>query len=114
MLSLPVELLNIIVCFAPLFSKKVFQHVKLLLAGAILAPGIRTITSPLPVMGRSHQKDFQTFHRVLNRAVWSALTSCRKLLGLLLCVFAPTRPLLFGIDHTIERRGGDKIAAKGI
>ena len=114
MLTLPVELLNIIVCFAPLFSKRVFQHAKLLLAGAILAPGKRTVTSALRVMGRSQEKDFQTFHRVLNRAQWSALAGGRILLGLLISVFAPTGPLLFGIDDTIERRRGDKIAAKGI
>src|SRR5215210_6541230 len=114
MLTLPVELLNIIVGFAPLFSKPVFQHAKLLLAGAILAPGKRTVTAALRVMGRSEEKDFQTYHRVLNRAAWSALTASRILLGLLLCVLAPTGPLLFGLDDTIERRRGDKIAAKGI
>ena len=114
MLTLPVELLNIIVEFAPLFSKRVFQHANLLLAGAILAPGKRTVTAALRVMGRSADKDFQTFHRVLNRAVWSALTASRILLSLLLCVLTPTGPLVFGIDDTIERRRGDKIAAKGI
>jgi DDE superfamily endonuclease len=114
MLTLPVELLNLIVGFAPLFSKRVFQHAKLLLAGAILAPGKRTVTAVLRVMGRSKEKDFQTFHRVLNRAVWSALAASRILLGLLLCLLAPTGPLVFGLDDTIERRRGDKIAAKGI
>jgi hypothetical protein len=65
-------------------------------------------------MGRSQDKDFQTYHRVLNRAVWSALAASRILLGLLVSVFAPTGPLVFGIDDTIERRRGDKISAKGI
>ena len=32
----------------------------------------------------------------------------------LLAVFAPTGPLVLGIDDTLERRRGDKIAAKGI
>lgn len=114
MLTLPVELLNIIVGFAPLFSKPVFQHAKLLLAGAILAPGKRTVTAALRVMGRSQEPDFQTFHRVLNRAVWSSLAASRILLGLLLGGLAPTQPLVFGLDDTIERRRGDKIAAKGI
>ena len=68
MLSLPVELLNVILCFAPLFSKPVFQHAKLLLAGAILAPGKRTGTAALRVMGKSQEKNLQTYHRVLNRA----------------------------------------------
>jgi hypothetical protein len=36
------------------------------------------------------------------------------LLRLLVTTFAPTGPLLFGIDETIERRWGKRIAAKGI
>lgn len=114
MLTLPVGLLNIIVDFAPLFSRRVFQHAKLLLVGAILAPGKRTVTSALRVMGRSQEKDFQTFHRVLNRAAWSALAASRILLGLPLGIFAPNGALVFGLDDTIERRRGGKIAAKGI
>jgi hypothetical protein len=114
MLTLPVELLNIIVCFAPLFSKPVFQHAKLLLAGAILAPGKRTVTAALRVMGKSQEKNFQTYHRVLNRDRWSALAGARILLGLLVATFASSGVLVFGIDDTIERRRGDKIRAKGI
>lgn len=97
-----------------MFSKPVWEHAKLLLAGAILAPGKRTVTAALRVMGLSAEKNFQTYHRVLNRARWSALSASRILLGLLVCVFAPTGPLVFGLDDTIERRRGDKISAKGI
>ena len=114
MLTLPVEFLNIIVVFAPLFSKPVFEHVKVLIAGAILAPGKRTVTSALRVMGKSQEKNFQTYHRVLNRARWSALEASRILLGLLVSAFAPSGTIIFGLDDTIERRRGDKIAAKGI
>ena len=35
------------VSFAPLFSKRVFEHVKVLIAGAILAPRKRMVTSDL-------------------------------------------------------------------
>jgi hypothetical protein len=114
MLTLPVELLNIIVCFAPLFSKRVFQHAKVLLAGAILAPGKRTVTAALRVMGKSQEKNFQTYHRVLNRDRWSAVAAARILLGLLSDTFASSGVLVFGIDDTIERRRGDNIRAKGI
>jgi DDE superfamily endonuclease len=89
MLSLPVELLNLIVVFAPLFSKPVFEHAKVLIAGAILARGKRTVTACLRVMGLSADKNFQTYHRVLNRAVWSALAASRVLLDSLVSVFAP-------------------------
>jgi DDE superfamily endonuclease len=36
------------------------------------------------------------------------------LLHLLIAAFAPTGPLLFGIDETLERRRGKRITAKGI
>src|SRR5262249_3396281 len=71
-------------------------------------------TACLRVMGLSEEKHFQTYHRVLNRARWSALRTSRTLLGLLIPVFAPTGPLVFGLDDTIERRRGPKIRAKGI
>jgi hypothetical protein len=114
MLTLPAELMTIIVNFAPLFSKAVFEHLKVLLVGAIIAPGKRTVTACLRVCGKSQEKNFQTYHRILNRARWSALTASRILLNLLLATFSPTGTLVFGLDDTIERRRGSKIAAKGI
>jgi hypothetical protein len=59
--------------FAPLFSKRIFEHVKLLGVGAILAPGKRTVTSVLRVMGKADDRHFQNYHRVLSRARWPAL-----------------------------------------
>lgn len=114
MLTLPVELVTFIVIFEPLFSKAVWQHALLLMVGAILATGKRTVTSALRVMGKSHEQHFQNYHRVLNRARWSALAAARLLLRLLIATFAPTGPLAFGIDDTIERRRGEKISAKGV
>lgn len=111
---MPCEFMNLIVAFAPLFSKPVFAHTKVLLQGAILAPGKRTVTSALRIMGKSQEKHFQTYHRVLNRAVWSGLDASRILLGLLIDAFAPTGTLVFSLDDTIERRRGDNISAKGI
>lgn len=112
--TLPVELMNVIVMFRPLFSKPVWAHVKVLIAGAILAPGQRTVTAALRVMGLSQEKNFQTYHRVLNRAAWSALAGGRLLLQMLVAVFVPAGAIVCGLDDTIERRRGGKIKAKGI
>ena len=47
--------------------------------------------------------------------MWSPLELAAVLLRLLVATFVPTgQPLVFGIDPTIERRRGDKIAARGI
>src|SRR5919109_689425 len=114
MLSLPIAFSSAIGVFAPVFSRPVWQHVKVLMTGAVLAPGQRTVTAMLRIMGRSAAPDFQTYHRVLNRAVWSPLTASRLLLRVLVAVFVPRGVVLFGLDDTIERRRGEQITAKGI
>ena len=114
MLTLPEEYIMLFSHFAPLFSKRVWQLAKILLVGAILAPGKRTVTAVLRIMGLSQEPHFQNYHRVLNRAVWSDLAASAILLPLLLKAFLPVGPVVIGIDETIERRRGDKIKAKGI
>lgn len=114
MLVVPKEFVNLMTTFAPLFTKRVWQHVQVLLVGAILSPGKRTITAVLRVMGLAHAKSFQQFHRVLNRAVWSSLEGSHILWLLLVRLLAPTGPLVLGLDDTLERRRGAKIRAKGI
>jgi DDE superfamily endonuclease len=114
MLSLPITFISVMAVFAPVFSKPVWQHVKVLITGAILAPGRRTITAALRVMGLSTELHFQRYHRVLNRAVWSPLMASRLLLRLLVAMFVPWGVVVFGLDDTIERRRGDNIKAKGI
>jgi hypothetical protein len=108
------DYLTLLSVFAPVFSRRVWQHVQVLLVGAILAPGRRTVTALLRVMGLSDERHFQTYHRVLNRAVWSSLEVSRILLGLLVCTFAATGTIVLGLDETIERRWGAKIKARGI
>jgi hypothetical protein len=100
--------------FAPVFSKRVWQHALVLVTGAILAPGQRMVSSVLRVTGLSQLPSFQRYHRVLNRDVWSSLALSRILLRLLVSAFAPEGPLVFGIDGTIERRRGAKITAASI
>src|SRR5688572_6962686 len=111
---LPPAMRPTIAPFVPLFSRRVWCHAHVLLVGAILAPGIRTVAAVLRVMGLSRCRLFQRYHRVLNRAVWSGLAVSRVLLGLLVAMFAPTGPIVLGIDDTLERRWGKKIAAKGV
>jgi DDE superfamily endonuclease len=114
MLSLPITCSSVIGVLTPVLSRPVWQPVKVLLTGAVLAPGKRTVTALRRIMGRSAEPNFQTYHRVLNRAVWSPLHASRLLLRLLVAVFVPRGVVLFGLDDTIERRRGEQITAKGI
>jgi hypothetical protein len=114
MSSMPLAVQSIILSFAPLFSKRVFEQARLLMVRAILAPGKRTVSAVLRIMGKSHVAQFQTYHRVLNRATWSTLQGSRILLMQLIEAFVPSGPIRMGVDETIERRWGAQIAARGI
>jgi hypothetical protein len=114
MATFPDEFLALIISYAGLFSKRVFAHVKLLLAGAILAPGKRTVCCVLRIVGLSREQNFHKYHRVLSLAHWSGLQAARILLGQLLDCFLPVGPVVVGIDETLERRWGSKIKKRGI
>ncbi len=112
---LPPYFLARLASFADLFTRPTWSHVPLLLAGAILAPGRRTVAAALRILGRDRDPGFCTFHRVLNRAAWSSRAAAGRLLLLLVKGFLPAgSPVVIGIDDTIERRWGAKIGARGI
>lgn len=114
MLTLPKEYHTVLSAFTPLFSKRLWKRVQVMIVGAILAPGKRTVTSALRVMGLSADKHFQNYHRVLNRAVWSSREAGRILLRILVSTLAVQGTIVMGLDDTIERRRGAKIKARGI
>lgn len=114
MRTLPSGMLHMLAPFAPQFSRRVWRHALALAAGALLAPGRRTVAAALRALGLAQERRFERYHRVLNRDTWSGLGVSRVLLGLLVAAFVPTGPLVVGIDESLERRRGAKIAAKGI
>src|SRR5437763_12963922 len=115
MLHLPKESITVLRQFAPVFSERTWDWAQVLVVGAILAPGQRTVAAILRVMGLSGEAQFQNYHRVLNRATWSSRALSRILLRALVAAFVPPgAPVVLGLDDHIERRRGAKIAAKGI
>ena len=115
MLTLPPEIMNILMPFTQVFSARIWDWAQILLVGAILAPGKRTVTAALRVLGLKDDKQYQNYHRVLNRAKWSGLQVSQILLGTLVTTFVSVGvPIVLGADETLERRRGTKIKAKGI
>jgi len=114
MLRLPCRFAAVILTFAPLFSQRSWRQAEVLLVGAILAPGKRTVASVLRISGLARERRFVNYHPVLNRAAWRPRAASRLLLGLLIDAFAPRGPVVLGLDDTIERRRGKRIGAKGI
>jgi DDE superfamily endonuclease len=111
---LPTRFAATVLAFAPLFVRRTWRHAEVLLIGAILAPGRRTVASLLRITGLGRERRFVNYHRVLNRAAWSARAGSRRLLGMLLDAFAPRGPAVLAVDDTIERRRGRRIQAKGV
>ena len=114
MLLLPAHIVALLAPCASLFSRPVWRHVHVLLVRAILTPGRRNVSSVRQHGGLSHQPTLQAHQRVLNSAVWSSQCASRLVLGLLVNTFVPIGRLVVGIDETIERRRGRKLAAAGI
>ncbi len=116
MLNLPSIVIDWIEPFAPCFyGVTTWMKAQILLIGTILTPGKRVVSEALRVMGLSQSAKFAQYHQVLNRATWSPLDLAQVVLKLLVETFAqPGDRLVFGIDPTIERRWGRKIAARGI
>ena len=100
--------------FSDMFTAPTWQRVLVLLIGAVLSPGRRTVAAALRVTGLDQDPHFTNYHRVLNRGRWSSRRVARCLFRLLVNTFVPSGPVIIGLDDTLERRWGAKIAARGI
>jgi DDE superfamily endonuclease len=114
MLTPSPEIIQLLTTFAVGMTAPTFAKALVLIYGAILTPGRRTIAAALRVQGLDEAGNYGKYHRVLNQASWSAMVMSQLLLGLLILAFVPKgRPLLVLIDETLERRQGKKIGYKG-
>jgi len=112
--ALPESLLAVLSFFTPLFSKPVWNHVLVLVTGAILCQGPHTVAAILRVMRLDTSPTYHKYHRVLSRDKWSGLQGAKVLFGLLVgLAIEMGAPVIVGVDETIERRKGKKIKAKG-
>jgi hypothetical protein len=111
---LPDAIIPVLAPFAPLFSDRVWRLVQVLLLGAMLTPGARTVTAAWRGMGLSGERHFTTYQRVLHRAAWSARHGSQLLFGVRITLLVPPgATIVLGADDTLERRSGRKITAKG-
>lgn len=110
----PPAIVSLMAAFRDFFTAPVWDHVLVLVTGAVLAPGRRTVSAVLRIMGLSEAAHFAVYHHVLSQAHWDSRAIARKLLSLILERLLPAGPVIVGIDDTIERRWGKKIAARGI
>lgn len=114
MFPLPIQIQEVLVAFAPLFTRPVWHHAQVLILGAILARGKRTVTSALRSLGLAQERHFTNYHRVLNRAVWHASFTAKVLLRRMVALLSPAIPLQILMNETMKRRKGAKIKTKGV
>src|SRR5918997_2718910 len=97
------------------FGERTWRRALVLVAGALLAQGPRTVASALRAAGLGAAPGFGSYHRVLGRRRWCGRAVARLLLAELLRAFVPPgAPVVVGLDETLERRWGRRIAARGI
>src|SRR5690349_10987482 len=107
MLTPSPEIIQLLSVFAVSMTAPTFKNACVLLCGAILAPGRRTVASALRVMGREAESNPSKYHRVLSRARFSLWGCSRLLLDLLVSTFVPEGgALVLLVDETLERRAG--------
>ena len=115
MLTLPPGFQRTISVFSTVFRKDVWPKALLLITGAIICPGSRTVCNLLRSTGLQAERCFPKYHRLLSQDKWSAKQLSGVLLRLLVDTFVKAgEALVFGFDDTIERRWGAKIKKRGI
>jgi len=115
MITIPTGFQETISYFSFAFRKDVWQKVQLLLLGAIICPGSRTVCNVLRSVGLQWERNFPKYHRVLSQDKWSAFKISKVLFRIVINTFVPkSEPIILGIDDTIERRWGGKISKRGI
>ena len=115
MIKLPSGFQAAISHFSFAFRKDVWPKFQLLLTGAIICPGSRTVCNLLRSVGLRWERNFPKFHRLLSHDKWSAFSLSGVLLRLIVDRLASEEEyLVFAIDDTIERRRGSNISKLGI
>lgn len=112
MQTLPVEILPYFEPFRVIFlTQKTYLKAVLLLFGALMCRGGRTICSILRVVGLKGETTFSKYHNVLNRSGWDILKGSKILLDQI--TKDSQEPLKIVVDGHLERRKGPKITSKG-
>ncbi len=101
--------------FRGAFTAPTWRLVLVLVTGALLAPGKRTVSACLRITGRAMNSNCASYHQVLNRARWKPGELAGRLTRQLVATLVETgEPVIIGVDDTMERRWGSRISARGI
>jgi len=112
MFSLPRAAEPLIASFSVAFSRPSFQRASVLLVGAILATGRRTVTNVLWTARSIADGHFSSYHRLFSRAAWSLWPLGKTLATAVLRWIPEDQPVLVAGDDTVAQHRGPKVYGK--
>jgi hypothetical protein len=98
------------------FTPATFQRVLVLLVGAVLAPGRRTVAACLwaaRALAAKAGGDSSSYRRVFSLAVWDLWPLGRVLAGAVIALVPAGEPIIVDGDDTVAQHRGDKVYGKG-
>ena len=110
MLPLPQVAEPLLMSLSIPFTQPTFNRIMVLLVGAALAKGRRTITSILWIMQEQASGHMTDYHRVFSRAPWS-LYPLGKILAAAIIELAADGPIVIAIDDTTAQHTGPLLPA---
>ena len=113
MISLPSVAEPLLMSFSIAFTEPTFQRSLVLLVGAILARGRRTITNLLWNVGDLAEGDPTDYHRVFSRAPWSLWKLGRVLAIAVVELASSDEWIRVVVDCTVAAHKGKKVYGKG-
>jgi hypothetical protein len=100
--------------FNPALIARTAASMAVLLRGAVLSPGARTVTACLLAAWPWVKKDWRAYENVLRRARINMLWLGRIMFGLALRLVPQRGPIYLAIDETLVRRWGPYVPAVGM
>jgi hypothetical protein len=99
--------------FQPAFSTPTYHRFLVLLLGALLSTGRRTITNVLRTVRPQASGHASSYQRVFSPRRWSPWALAHALMTSLLDAVVPPGPIFLAGDDTVAERPGPKVFGKG-
>ena len=112
-MSLPQVVEAVLMPFVCAFSQPTSARMMVIVVGAILARGRRTVTNIVWTMGELATGDCSAFHRVFSRAPWNMRRLGKTLATLLVELVPGDEWVVLAVDDTVAGHKGAKVYGKG-
>lgn len=112
-MNVPHVTLPILTRLRPTFSTPTYNRFLVLLFGALLTTGRRTITNRLRTVRHQAPGHGSSYHRVFSQRRWSTWVMARARIRFLLDHMVPPGPVLLAGDDTVTEHPGPKVFGQG-